>query len=259
MIVGCCIYYDEKPSWLAEGLASLAPLVDGFIYLDGGYALYPGAMERPASDVECAHALHDMAKAVDRSLLHYRPSQPFYGNEVEKRNMYIGLANALPGVDDKTWLLVFDGDLVATKVSGFVKRDLEESDLLVAEYGWTDTPSLDDDASRFHMDGITKIRGLYRNIPELAYGPAHYVVSGVDPDTGDAGWLWGQQGIHEPWANALDCSTSLVFEHRRSKRIAGRNKAAAQYYELRDQAGVEALGRTYTKDFDGNWIPIGKH
>jgi hypothetical protein len=42
-IWGLLSWYDESPSWLAEAVASFAPMLDGLIAVDGAYALYPDA------------------------------------------------------------------------------------------------------------------------------------------------------------------------------------------------------------------------
>lgn len=249
-VVGICIYYDESPRWLGEHLASLAPVCTDFVYVDGAYALFPGAFKAPNSPIECSEAIHAMAKACDRSVVHFRPSQPYYGNEVEKRNLSLDLARALPEVGGNTdaWFIVADADTVAVKVNDALPRILLETDRNVAEFGVDQEDVLDDapdDAPRLgrwdlvHRAELAKplrVRSVYRNLPGLRYGPAHWHVSHGLPGR-EKSWLWG--GHLRQCEPCLDLSHDLRFEHRRRRRERERNEAAARYYEARDLAGVE--------------------
>lgn len=262
-IVGCCIYYDESPTWLTAGLAALAPVCDAFVYLDGAYALYPGGLDRPSSNIECALALHETAAACNRTLLHYRPHEPYFGNEVEKRQLYVDLANSLPGVDENSWLLVFDGDNIGSKVRMSLHSALEETECLVAEYAVTqdfDPQAKLDDGDRSVLinqeSNTSYVRGLYRNIPNLGYGPAHWIVSGVDPDSKEFGYLWGNPNVHQPMASAVNVSHALEFEHRRHKRLPTRLAAAKKYYDNRDSAGIESMSKQHVQNLDGDWVPL---
>lgn len=243
-LIGICSYYDEDPRWLGELMASLAPICSEFVFVDGAYALFPGANAHPSSPAACMQALNEMAVAVDRPLLHYRPRTPFIGNEVEKRNLSFDLARSLPGVagDTSVWFLVVDADTVATKVNDALPRALAATDRDVAEYAYEPEPSLwevPDDrwafVERAELAKPQHIRCIYRNLPGLRYGPAHYHVSGFSH--GERVHL--RCGTLDSPAPAFDATLDLRFEHRRAGRVPGRNEAAARYYNTRDAAGIE--------------------
>ena len=248
-IVAVCIYYDETPRWLGEHLASLAPICSDFVYVDGAYALFPGAFRCPNSSPECAEAIHEMARACGRAVVHYRPGSPFIGNEVEKRNMSLDLARSIPGVagDLNTWFLIADADTVAVRVNDALPRVLGETDRNVAEFGADNGDPLDpgddepplgrwDLVHRAELNKPLHVRSLYRNLPGLRYGPAHWHVTHGLPGR-DRSWLWG--GHLRQCEPSLDLTMDLFFEHRRRKRQKGRNEAAARYYEARDLSGIE--------------------
>lgn len=234
------------------------------MYVDGAYALFPGSFDRPSSPLECAEAIESMGRACGRPVLHYRPTSPFAGNEVEKRNMTLDLARSIPDVigDPNVWFLVADADTVAIKVNDAIPRVLGETELNVASFGYQQTEFMDplgtpepgdpwfgdrwgivrraEQAKRLH------VRSVYRNLPGLAYGPAHWHVSHGLPGR-ERSWLWGgtrstggisKDGAAEPEA-CLDLTYDLFFEHRRRHRQPGRNEDASRYYEVRDQYGIE--------------------
>jgi hypothetical protein len=264
-IVTICSYYDERPQWLGEHLASLAPITDHFVYVDGAYALFPGAFDRPNSPLECAEAVESMGRACGRPVLHYRPTRPFYGNEVEKRNMSLDLARSIPGVigDPNVWFLVADADTVAIKCNDAIPRILGETDRNVASFGYQQshlmdllgTPLPQDPdygggrwqlVRRAEQAKKLYVKSVYRNLPGLRYGPAHWHVSHGLPGH-ERSWLWGGVRTNSPlqheWAvrpePCLDLTYDLFFEHRRRYREPDRNDDAARYYEIRDFANVE--------------------
>lgn len=255
-VICICSYYNESPQWLGEHLASLAPIVDHFVYVDGAYALFPGGLQRPASPLECAEAVESMGRATGKSVLHYRPSSPFFGNEVEKRNMSFDLARSIPDVigDPNVWFLVADADTVALKVNDAIPQILGAAeDYNVASFGYQQSEFLDvmsgtpvsvpgeDRWSLVRQAEMAKklhVRSIYRNLPGLAYGPAHWHVSYGLPGH-KRSWLWGGGGSKSKPEPCLDLTYDLFFEHRRRHRTADRNADAARYYEIRDTAGIE--------------------
>jgi hypothetical protein len=263
-IVGLCVYYDESPAWLTAGMASFAPLCDAFVYVDGAYALFPGSMAKPNSPVSSAVALAEVADSLKRTLVHYRSPDFFTGNEVEKRQLSLDLAKTIPGVDGDSWFAVFDSDYMARHISRDIRVKLMETDALVAENllfeNYDHQATVDAGGPDFSLTGRgtdNKIRNLVRNIPELKVGPAHYVYSGVDPDTGKFGYLWGNPLAHQPYAKALDLTAHLKVEHRRLERTQGRNQAAAEFYRVRDRLKIESIGdRRFLRGMDGKWKPV---
>jgi hypothetical protein len=233
------------------------------VYVDGAYALFPGAFDRPASPLECAEAIESMGRATGRPVLHYRPTRPFYGNEVEKRNMSLDLARSIPGVigDESAWFLVADADTVAIKVNDAIPDVLAQSDLNVASFGYQQSDMLDPlgtpvdevyGVGRWAMVRRAEqtkklfVRSMYRNLPGLRYGPAHWHVSHGRPGQ-ERSWLWGgvrkAGGVSKDGATelepCLDLTYDLFFEHRRRHRQPGRNDDATRYYEVRDLSGIE--------------------
>lgn len=243
-IICICIYYDENPEWLGEHMASLAPICSDFVYVDGAYGLYPGASAKPASPRECATSLHSMALATDRALLHYRPRHPFYGNEVEKRNMSLDLARSLPEVvgNPNVWFLVADADTVAIKVNDALPRILAETDRNVGEYAASVVNAVEPEPGRWgavHAVELAKpvrVRSIYRNLPGLRYGPAHWHVTWGAPGR-ERSWLWG--GNLRRQEPCLDLTLELRFEHRQLSREPSRQQASKRYYEIRDATGIE--------------------
>ena len=233
------------------------------MYVDGAYALFPGAFDSPNSPLECAEAVESMGRATGRPVLHYRPTRPFDGNEVEKRNMSLDLARTIPGVigDENTWFLVADADTVAIKVNDAIPEILATTDRNVAAFGYQQSDLMDPIATpvdevygvgrwaRVRRAEIIKklyVRCIYRNLPGLRYGPAHWHVSHGRPGQPRA-WLWGgtragggvgaDGAVHlEPY---LDLTYDLFFEHRRRHRDPDRNEAASKYYRVRDAYGIE--------------------
>jgi hypothetical protein len=250
-IICICIYYDEHPEWLGEHMASLAPVCSDFVYVDGAYGLYPGASAKPASPRECATSLHSMALATGRPLLHYRPSRPFFGNEVEKRNMSLDLARSLPEVvgDQNVWFLVADADTVAIKVNDALPRILGETDRNVGEYAASAimNPVVPPDPDRWaavraaETEKPLHVRCVYRNLPGLRYGPAHWHVTWGQPGR-DRRWLWG--GNLRQQDPCIDLSMELRFEHRQLDRDLERQRASKRYYEIRDITGIEDANDT---------------
>lgn len=237
---------DENPLWLTAAVTSIAPLLDHLVALDGKYMLYPGAMQQPSSDVMQSMAVLEAASACNLGVTLHRPSEPFMGNEVQKRQLSIDLAMHFAESEDD-WCVVFDADMVA-RHNGLAsaRADLEQSDHLVAEYARYEDPA---------DEGCTPIRGIYRLVSGLTYGPAHYCISAPTSD-GDRVWLWGNPNLQEPYVDALDLTQTLKFDHRNKKRDRARHDRAWDYYGKRDSLGIERLTETLVQDLDGNWVSI---
>lgn len=245
-VIGVLVWADEDPLWLSAAVTSLSPLLDHLVALDGKYVLYPGAMTNGASDVRQSMAVLEAASACHLGVTLHRPTQAYTGNEVEKRQLSVDLAKHFAESEDD-WVLVFDADMIARKFSpGFVRNDLEQSDHLVAEYARYEDPA---------DDGFTTIRGLYRLVPSLKYGPAHYTIS-VEASDGERLWLWGQPAHHTPYMDALDLTGSLGFDHRNTQRDRKRKERVGRYYDKRDALGVEKLGDMFVQNLEGEWVKV---
>jgi len=238
-LIAClCVYYDERESWLSQHLSSWAGVCDAFVYVDGAYFRFPGAMPRPASDVGAALALHETAAIFGAELIHYRPSHPFYGEQVEKRNFSLALGRALPEAGPETWFLVADADTFAVHLDPEGLADvLRATDANVAEIS-VHTLAPDDGTPRSERDKPQPYRGLFRNLPGLSYGPPphHGHLSWQPVAGGERRYLRG--GALTGQETPENVRAYVVAEHRAALRDRERLEARNRYYRSRDALGV---------------------
>jgi hypothetical protein len=228
VIVACLNWYDEPATWLASTVASLKGVCDHVVAVDGPYFLYPGAMERPRSACDQADAVVQVADAINIGCTLHRPREAWAGNEVEKRNRLLALAQLEAGPGD--WLLRIDGDEVITQAPHDLHarlRDAEEDVAEVTLWRRTTEPS--------PMLTVTEqqpLRALYRNVPGLRIEGTHHTYV-----TADGRYLGGFDSVVdlEPALDALD----LRIEHRHDQRMQDRNHQAVRYYRMRDRLGIE--------------------
>jgi hypothetical protein len=246
-VIGILCWYDESPAWLAATVASFAPLFDHLVALDGAYILFPGALEQPASDVAQANTITEVCAAVNLPLTLYRPTEPFFGNEVEKRNKSLQLAATVRESEDD-WYCVVDADLVAHYIAEDAKQILSESDHIVAEYGQLNVRNVQDLVDEhgvapnmtWEESKREAVRGMYRALDGLQYEQAHYVLTA--PTSRGKIYLWGNRNLHQPYVDeALDLTTVVKANHRNSVRERIRAGKARDYYSRRDSQGVEKL------------------
>lgn len=210
-------WYEEPASWLAECVASVAKLCDHIVAVDGPYAMFPGALKKPASGSEQAEVItHTAAGAGIGSTIHI-PRRPWWGNEVEKRDFMFRLAMTF--ADPEDWFLRIDADEVLTHVPPDTRRKLADTDHAVAAAMMWERGD--------GQDSQHPIRVLFRALPGIGVEQAHYVVTadGVD---GKRRVLCGNElkHHHEPAAELWD----LRMEHRKSHRSAMRQAIKNQYY-----------------------------
>lgn len=238
-IVGILCWWDESPSWLATAVAGFARVCDDIVAVDGAYSLMPGGRARSRPDQ--AEAILAAAEAGDAGCVIHRPRDVFFGQEVEKRNLALALAAPL----EPDWLVVFDADMhVMQAAPETVRRDLAETDCDVATYTILDgadmlaDPARADLAARVVLDTewTNKFRAIYRWLPGLAYGPAHFSVSGLRDRR-----VWLRGANADEIAPAHDLGRALVVHHRRAHRALVRNQAADGYAQARQRAGHEAV------------------
>jgi len=251
---------EESPTWLYTAVASTGRALDHLVALDGKYALWPGSLDAAASPVEQSQAVLEAAELAGVPVTLHRPTEPFAGNEVEKRNLSLDLA--LSVADEGDWLLVFDADMTLTGLAASFRDALGAYGGNAAEYARFDT--LDPQALTdrdvlarnvtYLPTGMSPVRGMYRAIPSLRYGPAHWHVSYDAPD--GVRWLWGVPRRHRPYEGALDLTGSVVFAHRNPARERGRREKAAEYYRLRDATGAERQARLFMEGLDGKPAPL---
>ncbi len=210
-IIAVLSWYDEPVDWLRECVAS-ARFCDHLIAVDGPYAAFPGAFEKPSSPPDQIQAIRGVWPGCG---VHVQPG-PWDG-EVAKRDYMFRLAVA-EGAD---WVFVIDADEVVTDVPGDLRERLAATQLHVAEAtllyemtpGWPMAPS--------------QVRRLFRVLPSIGYRGAHSrVVATVcgrqvaltDPDL----------SVCEP-AEAID---GLRMRHRSHERSPERRSRKDDYYKL---------------------------
>ncbi len=240
-IIALLSAYDESASWLATVVAGAARFCDAIVYVDGAYALYPGA--RPRSMPDQAEAVIHAAEAADIELILHRPKELWWGNEVQKRNQTLKLAGTIAEPGD--WLVVFDGDMHLMKSNPeMIRWDLEHTDCDVATMTVQEGQDMLADEHMAEVSPIvdishewnTKVRLLYRWHPTLEYGPLHWSVS-YKLKNGRRRWLWGPQD--QKLAPAIDLLGGLVSYHRNNHRTYVRKQAAKGYYDERDARKIE--------------------
>lgn len=222
-VVGLLCWYEEPASWLAECVASAAKLCDHLIAVDGPYALFPGSTQRPASGSEQADTIARTAAGAGIGCTIHVPRQPWWGGEVAKRDFMFRLASPL--TDARDWLLRIDADEVLTDVPADTRKQLDATDLDVAEVTIWD-----------RQDGSQHpFRCLFRALPGLAIEQAHYVVTA--PGTAGRRVLVGNSAVHVPEpAQAL---WDVRLEHRTRQRSPERQQMKRQYYAKVADLGTE--------------------
>jgi hypothetical protein len=243
-VVGVLSWYDESAAWLAAAVAGFSRVCDAVVAVDGAYGLYPGA--RPRSHPEQVEAVRATCETLDKECVIFQPSEPFWGNEVEKRNLTMRLAGAL----SPDWVMVFDADYHLMRCEPErVRYELEHTDLNVATYTLLDGIDVLADEYRAELavkmdlstDWTCRTRDIYRWTPDLRYGPAHFTVRG-SYDGRDV-WLRGPELVKSgvPVEPCHDLNEALVAVHRTSHRAKVRRESSQEYYRRRDAAGLEVL------------------
>lgn len=262
-IVALLAWYEERPSWLAATVASLAGVADHLVAVDGAYLLFPGGRERTCSGAEQAETVLQTAHGCGLSCTVHVPREPFYGNEVEKRSLMFRLAEPLVELG-RDWYLIVDSDEVVQHAAPDLRARLAGGGLDVAEYElfWRDdrhATALDEThvhpAARVSTAGRTPVRGLMRALPKLRCERAHYVY--VAEKDGRDVYLWGNRDFH-PLEDALDVTSLLKIEHRHAFRNRERQLQAKAYYERRDTHQVEALAELHWESVDGEPVKVAR-
>lgn len=211
---------------------------DHVVAVDGRYALYPEDMA--ASPPEQAEAIIETAAGAGLPLTLHRPVEPFYGNEVEKRNLSLRLA-AVHAEPMQDWLLILDGDCYITDHSDLLHASLERCEQHCANVAVEEHMDANDPRFPVKVANTMSIPStwrspvtlLYRMIPDLAYHGTHYSLGGeID---GKRVWLWGHGSAVEP----ADMRHAIVVRHRNIERPKRRQEQAASYYQKRDHLGLE--------------------
>lgn len=231
-IVALLNWYEEPAAWLAETVASLK-FCDHLIAVDGPYALFPGALRKPASAPDQIETIQRVAAGLRLGCTIHVPRQPWWGNEVEKRNFMFQLGN--PMTEPGDWYLVIDADEVVTHAPSDLRQRLEATTLDVAELTLWERESQHKVAALVDTssDYRSPLRRLFRALPDIAVIQAHYVV------TSGHRVLAGNTDVHtlEPAAPLHD----VQLEHRRAHRSIGRLRLKDQYGHRREEVAPEKV------------------
>jgi hypothetical protein len=218
------IWYDEQPRQLASCVAGIARLADHLVAVDGAFYRYPQG--RPHSGGSQATTIYETAVAAGMAVTLHSPATVWHGDEPAKRNHSLDLARA-QATEMEDWLLVLDSDETVTWVSELARKDLEETDSHAADVQFHVTESNPHD-----WQGRT--RRLYRLLPGLRYTTTHFTMAGYDPDLGEQVFVNGRGGEYgEPFQDALDLTAQVHVEHRHGLRTPERDRAAAEFMQLR--------------------------
>lgn len=253
-IIATLCFYDEPPTWLAAVVTSSARLCDHIVAVDGAYMLFPGARTKPTSSAMAHEAMIEAARAAGIGLTLHAPTEPWSGNEVEKRSLMLQLA-ATVGTVGKDWVFTIDGDEIITYASDLVHSDLEQTDLHVATVTTVESsPDANDQQRAAYEAGARPYRHLMRLLNNLRCVGAHWVYMGETPD-GDTVCLQGVPGLHDT-EDALDLTHAVRKEHRHAWRSRERLNAASSYYTLRDQVVAERVVPLHMAGLDGQLTEV---
>lgn len=249
-IVGCLPWYDESPSWLAASVASACRFADHIVAVDGAYALFPGA--EPRSGIEQHEAIRETAHALGRGMTIHTPSEVWWGNEIEKRNLMLRLALQVAD-SEEDWLYVFDADVVAGSFPADLREILGSAESfnvagvsLVERYDLQEWPEVMKEFDLPSRSTVPLHRMFYRALPGLRVVGTHWqYVAGYGDERRV---LWGPAELRPE--DPLDLSLFRA-EHRSNLRDMGRKRRALGYYAARDAIGIERVGVTLVEGLDG--------
>lgn len=224
-VIGLLSWYEENPAWLAECVASAARLCDHLIAVDGPYALFPGAMRKPASGTEQADVILRTAAGAGMGCTIHQSRQVWWGDkwgpEVQKRDFMFQLGKTFAGPDD--WFFRIDADEVLTDIPFDVRERLQNSEHDVAQV------TIWEREAHGHVGEIVDTLGdyqspfrcLFRNGPGLRIEQTHYTVF-----TGDGRSRRTLNGLHQvPVEDLLD----MRLEHRTHLRTKARRRQKDEY------------------------------
>jgi hypothetical protein len=203
-------WYGEPPTWLADCVASAARFCHHIVAVDGAYAAFPGALRAPSSDPIQAETILHTAHGSGMGCTLYVPREPWWGNEVEKRDRMWQLGQ-LTGAD---WLFSIDADEAVTTVPFDLAERLRDTDADVAEIGLTEGGT-----------EVHPLRRLYRRLSEMHVEQTHYTVTALKD--GRRVVLSGSHEVHA-LVEPLDL-TDLRVEHRSQYRDNARKADKTRY------------------------------
>ena len=218
-LIGILCWYDERVSWLSGVIAALQKVgVSHLVAVDGAYATYPQG--KAYSGPEQHAAIVEVCRAIEMGCTIATPQEPWFGNEVEKRNHAFRLAETI-AIPEEDWYFLVDADHFVTSAAGGHLRALKETEYDVGEVRFTER--LD---GSFDMGGCP-LRCVFRAIPGLHFDTNHFTYRLPDG-----------RNLHDPLEPAANLSM-IEVEHRTQWRDAYRKEKQQTYYRRRDELGLE--------------------
>lgn len=233
---GLLCWYDEPLELLAAHISSQAGVIDHLVAVDGAWAAYPDA--QPSSDPQQARLIKEICDGLRIGLTLHTPRSVWAGNEVEKRNFSLALAEAVTREDG--WYYSGDADEVVTHVASDWFQQLEalaREDVGTIQVGIRETRSIPGVLDVVPNDTWGPITNVYRAYRGLTYGPRHYILHAPDPVLGMPLCVRGDRDYLEN-VGTFDGTDLLRFDHRQ-ERPEWRNVAKREYYVRRDRFGFE--------------------
>lgn len=221
-VVAALSFYDEPPELLTRCVGSLAGVADTIVAVDGAYAAFPGARERPASPQEqpLAVAWAASAAGIPSWVTAFR-REP-WPSEVEKRAYLMEEAARRAGPDG--WVLVIDADEYVSQTPLGWREAASEAERLVLQVSLYDRRN----------ETAQLVRRLFRARHGLTVRNLHYRYL-----TGDGRVLWGDLNEPQEPAGVL---RGFGMIHDPEGRSDDRTAARLAYYRHRDEAGLEIPG-----------------
>lgn len=229
-VIACLAWYDERADWLAECITSLGPLCRQIVALDGAYSTWPEGQAH--SDSAQANAIRRAARASGMGCTIHEPTQPWPGDEVEKRSTLMAVAEAVAQPGD--WLFVVDADELLTIAPDDLRARLSASQYDAGDCTlWMrPAPGNNDGAPyEWHPPGAG-LRRLFRAGLGLRVVGQHTNYRSADGRS--------ISGYNE---EAGEDFSDLRIEHRDEPRAPARIAAKHRYYTERDTLGLERVPR----------------
>lgn len=221
-------------------MASLSGVVDHLVAVDGAFMLYPGG--KPSSDPSQARLIAEICSGLRIGLTLHVPAQIWEGNEVQKRNHSIVLAEAV--TDPEGWYLSLDADEIVVHVANdwFSQlKTLSEEGWGAVDVGIRETRQIPG-IEVPEPDVYNPIRNVYRAVRGLRYGPTHYTLKAPVSDPAfyeiPESCIRGNLDDRPKPVSSFDGTHLLKFDHRQD-RPEYRNVAKQKYYVRREKLGIE--------------------
>jgi hypothetical protein len=253
-------WWDESPTWLASCVSSLSRIgVSHIIAVDGRYQHFaPGSP--PASNIEQSEVIIGTAAACGMGVTLHRPTEARM-MEAGKRELSHRIVE-LTATPHDDWFIVIDGDEYISDVSCDLSAFLAGQPEDVYTVGLRVANTLDPNAEPGADNDVTdKTADIYRNLPvdptytsmqsrvwrvldDMRVGPAHHAYTGSNrvgeriyqrPD------IVGGAQSNARTDHDVVTTSDVTIMHRKNWRTNIRRTAKTEYYQLRDELGLERV------------------